>query len=205
MSLVPDALTEALRIADALGEGWRAERRATDYEYQAALVGPDFTISVDTGGWRVPAPGKLHLQAELPTELREHKLSALRHLTCGINVSNAKTGEQIVRDLRRRLVPSFTEVLAGARKAKVAHDARLVEQGRVVAQIRARLGPASEERVGYKPRSRAHSRHVKFGRYNDPVHAEFEVFLEGDEGLRVELELSREHGVALATFLRGLA
>jgi hypothetical protein len=201
-----DVLAGTVALAAALGPGWEARRRYNTpemYRHNEAILshpGDGIEISVALGEpWRTNRRDRLILFGLLGTELEQPW--RLRHLGREITVSTAKTPERMAGDVRRRLLPNLTEILAEARKDKAAQDARVAAQQLLLAELHETLGPDTREGPSriYSDRTRF----LSFGGYSDDVNGQLEI-PSGDYAVKFELRIHKRLAVDLARYLAHL-
>lgn len=202
---VYDVMVGAAALAAALGPEWEARSRYTDPTMgrrdEAVVAHPEdgIEILVSLGEpWRANRRDRLVLFGLLGDLTQPHRL---RHLTREITVSTAKTPERMAGDVRKRLLPNLTEILAAAREDKAEQDARLAAQRLLLAELHETLGPDTWEGPSrlYSDRTR----HLCFGRYGEDVSGRIELPA-GDHAVSVEIRLHKRYAVDLARWLAHL-
>src|SRR5207237_685412 len=102
------------KIAPLIGEGWHHQEPEEGGDWRSFAEGPGkmclfFTNSLGLGGPK----GKLHISGSYPANYYPRRNGDSDKAK--INVSLNKTPEQIARDIQRRLLPVYAELLAEGR------------------------------------------------------------------------------------------
>ncbi len=104
-------------IAKALGNGWT---RSTRYDNEEP-AGHDWRARLENGEESLflsntwAGKGKLHISGTYPDKVQHDTAQRVGHPS-SINVTITKSAEQIAKDITRRLLPEYREMLAKALK-----------------------------------------------------------------------------------------
>jgi len=127
-----------LLIAGIRLEGW-SYKLDPDFEQAdhqlGVLVNPAIGGELHFGTWWNDNT-KLHISATYPKDSRGHEHIRYKETRVSINVSAAKTPEQIAKDIVRRILPDYTRQLAEINESIQKTEERLCaksEMGRAIA------------------------------------------------------------------------
>ncbi|NRB40664.1 MAG: hypothetical protein HRU20_19715 [Pseudomonadales bacterium] len=189
-----ERLRQLSTIAKHLGKGWRVDSRQLDRVGCFSLMHPveKMRISVSYGGWRRQSVGRIYLRGVSPVEL---------HLSINckeISVAENRHFIGIARDIKRRLLPRYTEALEKA-LAQAELKKGVYDNECYVEHLLKRVGLPSF----HKHYDRACSNAASFGS-DTPNPGKIRVY--GANNVDISIRgLDAEKAIRLAHFLKDLA
>lgn len=190
-----NALAWVQAVSAELGAQWRAEASGIDEwngrpnPERAYLNGADgVRLQVVGNGWR--NEGRVSIRWDIAAELTEHaRYGEDPHRE--ITVSQEKTAKQAAGDIRRRLLPGLTAMIATLRASKHRKDAEAADRDGYYAAVSALLGGGVRDAFGRSSRP-----DVSFGSYDNG--GELELFHDGTVQIKVRLPRERAELVVQA-------
>ena len=161
----------AAQVAANLGVGSKSVAGDNAYRDDVTLQGPDGEqVHLRWDGYA--AKGRVLIGGSLDTDLYQHKPYNAKNLT--ITVAETKPAAQIARDIERRLLPDYRELLATVRASKAASDKAEQERSDLLDELLALLGLGCERWT--------HNRHdeLHIGKYGDQIHGSVEATYGGE-------------------------
>lgn len=177
-----DLMAKAHEIARSLGEGWTARK-------QEEMANPDLYGPNREVLWLNSDSGRIAVHPGFGEHDELAKFLPYDRKLRPITVSKERPSEAIAREISRRLLPEYRELLAFCRDRQAEHDRDEQAQDKVIAQLHAILGTFPSR---YAPRTAfVHAKggpngtfEVRSGEVKIELHVSYELALEWAERLK---------------------